>query len=277
MQEIYREVLSWMPDDKPESTRAIVEVSNYGNVRRLPYRKWNQKNNNYSNMKMKQYAIGTNRCKQVRDSNEKIDKFGLYQNVSIKGKTYSVHRLVAAAFIPKIDGKDHVNHIDGNRSNNHVSNLEWVSNQENVNHAWDTGMRNIENLQKISHEEILAIAARRLNGESLIMIAQEKNLTYETIRLRVKEVLTDEQYNAANQYDRYICRLPKFEKHMAGITKMNYGYKLVRNGKIVATDNTLDGIQIKKARVVQDEKNRIYSETLGRVSKDIKTTKPDAP
>lgn len=46
-----------------------------------------------------------------------------------------VHRLVASAFIPKIDGKDMINHIDGDRTNNHVSNLEWCTNQENQLHA----------------------------------------------------------------------------------------------------------------------------------------------
>lgn len=48
-----------------------------------------------------------------------------------------VHRLVAMAFLPEIDGKYHVNHKDGNPSNNHVSNLEWCTHQENMLHAWE--------------------------------------------------------------------------------------------------------------------------------------------
>jgi hypothetical protein len=50
-------------------------------------------------------------------------------------KTVKIHRLVANAFIDKIEDKDIVNHIDSNKSNNVVSNLEWVSSLENSCHS----------------------------------------------------------------------------------------------------------------------------------------------
>jgi hypothetical protein len=52
-----------------------------------------------------------------------------------KMKRYMVHRLVAERFLPQIPGKDQVNHKDGNQINNHVNNLEWVTNRENYRHA----------------------------------------------------------------------------------------------------------------------------------------------
>lgn len=52
-----------------------------------------------------------------------------------KYKTMKVHRLVAMAFIPNPYGKPHINHIDYNRSNNVINNLEWVTPKENTAHS----------------------------------------------------------------------------------------------------------------------------------------------
>lgn len=51
-----------------------------------------------------------------------------------------IHRMLAKAFIPNPENKSSVNHIDGNKQNNNVSNLEWATSSENVRHAYDTGL-----------------------------------------------------------------------------------------------------------------------------------------
>jgi len=63
-----------------------------------------------------------------------------YMSQAIRGKTVRLHRVVATAFIPNPDNLPEVNHIDGNKLNNHASNLEWVTHKQNMEHAYKTGL-----------------------------------------------------------------------------------------------------------------------------------------
>jgi len=62
-----------------------------------------------------------------------------------------VHRLVAETFLEQPEGCTDVNHIDGNKHNNCVSNLEWCTHQYNIDHAWSTGLVTKEMLAKDSY------------------------------------------------------------------------------------------------------------------------------
>ena len=72
-----------------------------------------------------------------------VSPFGYLRVVLCKDfnkKNRFVHVLVAQAFIPNPDNKPQVNHIDGNKKNNHVSNLEWMTRSENIIHAFANGL-----------------------------------------------------------------------------------------------------------------------------------------
>lgn len=106
---------------------------------------------------------------QVRNNERnKILKFGSEQGYSMVNlsvgngvmKRRRVHRLVATAFIPNPDKKPYVNHKDGNRSNNNVSNLEWVTASENAIHARKTGL--------IGAQRIRPVCQYNLDGEYMM-------------------------------------------------------------------------------------------------------------
>jgi len=59
---------------------------------------------------------------------------------SIKDRRYNIHRVVAIHFIPNPLNLAEVNHIDGDKLNNNVSNLEWVSREENIRHGFRNGL-----------------------------------------------------------------------------------------------------------------------------------------
>jgi hypothetical protein len=102
------------------------QVSNEGRVKRLKHRK----------------KIGTSSIPSYKTYNERLlnpspNKHG-YINVWILDKSHYVHTLVAKAFIPNPENKPEINHKDLDKSNNHVSNLEWVTRSENMRHSYNT-------------------------------------------------------------------------------------------------------------------------------------------
>lgn len=113
-----------------------------------------------------------------------------YSHVGLRKKdgrrqSLLVHRLIAMAFISNPDGKEQVNHMDGDKRNNRISNLEWATNTENMRHSWAIGLREAkkgsDNYQwDGKHRNCKAVVKKDLKGTMLdsydsIAIAAREN------------------------------------------------------------------------------------------------------
>ena len=103
-------------------------------------------------------------------------------------KEKSIHRIVATAFV---EGNRclTVNHKDGDKKNNHYSNLEWVSNADNMRHSFSQGLRSIENMGRkrgksfAIKEDVLVEAFKEINsGTSVRKTAKKYNVERTTLQ-----------------------------------------------------------------------------------------------
>jgi hypothetical protein len=149
------------------------EVSNHGRVRSLP----RVVNRGFAG---KRYMPG----KVLRGRNH----FG-YRTVVLcsehQRRDTFIHRLVLEAFVgPAPPGRDDCNHKDANKSNNHISNLEWVTRKENINHAigMDLMIRGSLNGQsKLTEADVKAIR-EEFAGEPTVALAKYFEVSERTIQ-----------------------------------------------------------------------------------------------
>ncbi|MFP7414368.1 NUMOD4 domain-containing protein [Priestia filamentosa] len=106
----------------------LYEISHLGRIKSLERRLYDSKGNF---LRVQPEIIRTNETKSKR-----YKQFHLSRNN--KRKNVYIHRLVAEHFIDNPFNKPHVNHIDGNKTNNHYTNLEWVTLKENTIHAGES-------------------------------------------------------------------------------------------------------------------------------------------
>lgn len=120
------------------------------------------------------------------------DQFG-YKIISLSipgnhAKTRRVHRLIATSFIPNTENKPQVNHIDGDKSNNKVSNLEWCTGSENIKHAFKTGLSKISENQKKRFGLNSKNRIGCLSGKSKKVIDISNGVIYQTITEASKSI-----------------------------------------------------------------------------------------
>jgi hypothetical protein len=117
------------------------------------------------------------------------NKNGYLRVTFLKGKKHLasfVHRLVAIHFIPNPENKSDVNHINGNKGDNRVENLEWNTESENIKHAIRTGLKVIKNGQehsvsKLTNEDVLNIRDELNKKTSQYFLANKYKVTQSCI------------------------------------------------------------------------------------------------
>ena len=148
------------------------EISEYGDVRSLS-----------------RTVIGkTNRINVAKERLLKYDIRGGYKCYTLcdKGakKKHPAHRIVAAHFIEKTDG-DLINHKDGNKLNNHFSNLEWCNCKQNIHHAIRLGLIKVQGSDngnsKLSNSDVLHILEKSKSGFNQSQLGREYNVKPFTI------------------------------------------------------------------------------------------------
>ena len=149
MQEIWKDI---------EGMEGCYQISNKGRVKalaRIVQRKIN------GNIHIKEHIV----------KGSKDTKGYLQLDAKVNGKRIIkfIHRLVAEAFIENVNGYEQVNHKDGNKLNNDVTNLEWVTGKENIRHACRTGLHKPNygekhGNHKLTNEQVMYIRKHYIPG-----------------------------------------------------------------------------------------------------------------
>ena len=143
----------------------------------------------------------------------------------------NVHRLVAKAFIPTNDFSLQVNHINGNKLDNRVENLEWVTPSENISHAWKIGLANDETRKKMSKKAKLRTGKKNSCWRGYIDILtlnDEFILQVETLKHAESWIRNNTEYKHADKGNiSLVCN---------GKMKKMYGYKFKYNKECIESE-----------------------------------------
>jgi len=161
----------------------LYEISNLGRIKSL------EKSRNYKNTTrlVRSKILNSANCQGYRILTLSRDS---------KKVNYRVHRLVCEAFIPNPKNKPYVNHIDENKSNNVVTNLEWVTAKENINHSIlisgkKTNKGKTWENHKFSFNQCLEMVNHFKNGLNVRKIS----IKFDSNSNTISKIIKNEKYN----------------------------------------------------------------------------------
>lgn len=161
-----------------------------------------------------------------------------------KGKTVSVHRIVAEAFIPNPNNLPCVNHKDGNKYNNHVDNLEWCTYSENNYHAVNTGLKHMPSgtknkCSKLTYDDVVDIKKCLILGDSEYG-TRPLGKKYGVDHNVIMDIYHNQKYQDVNiPYTLFVCSdihsayTPWMESlKAAGFNQNKYSHKIILCGDL---------------------------------------------
>lgn len=172
-------------EEKWVTLENVCEVSNLGNIKSLTKNiKQKSKNNSYSTHTYKSKVL-----KPVLHDNG-------YLYVTLNKKQLAVHRLVAKAFISNTNNLPQINHIDGNKQNNIVDNLEWCTAKENRIHALKNNLSRINTKEQLKNAKINVCKAIEKNKKPIVKLSKEHEVI--TVYNSIKEASKENNCNATH-------------------------------------------------------------------------------
>ena len=175
-------------------------------------------------------------------------KYMGYPEFKLNGETTTrVHRCVAKLFLEPIEGKDQVNHIDGDKTNNCISNLEWVTQKENQEHAWIEGLHTMTQ----EHKDKLSVSNQ---GKGAKLTEQEVRLIFELFNSGSDQIPIAKQFNTSS-------------KHISAILSGKYWAHLGLSKTREVTSGGSSKIVIEDATVIAINSDRLTGASYKALSK----------
>ena len=168
-----------------------------------------------------------------------INKKTGYKTVSLWrnniGSSKTIHRLVALTYLTNPNNLPEVNHIDGNKLNNHVDNLEWVTRSENMIHAYAIGLAKPTKLLDTSTYGPLL--ERFLLGESMTALATEHPASLTRVTINLRKLAKDRGVH--EKFEAQLKEQKRIRNTQANATKKQEVAQYTLDGELVAVHTSL--------------------------------------
>lgn len=194
---------------------------------------------------------------KIKKSHNRKDGY-LYYQIYINGKKKNItaHRLVADAYIDgKTNLRNEVNHINGDKTDNHVKNLEWVSRKENMEHGFKTGLCKPRKgfdcpNSRYTEKQIKQVLKMLIKEKPISYIANKTNVGKDTIYLikegkRYNDISAKFGFSPKNHKQ---TDFSKYEKDIISLIKMGLSNKEIRNRIPIETNSSNYNYYIRKKK-----------------------------